>query len=607
MTAKELRQKYLDFFKSHGHAVISSASLLPENDPTTLFISAGMQPFVPYLLGEKHPAGDRIADVQKCVRTGDIEEVGDTTHHTFFEMLGNWSLGAYFKEEAIKMSWEFLTDEKWLGLDKNRLAVTVFGGDGENGRDEEARRIWLDLGVPAERIAELGKEDNWWPAGGKLPGPQGPDSEMFYFTGEGKVPTEYDSEDKRWVEVWNDVFMEFKKTDSGYEKLSQKNVDTGMGLERTLAVLNGLADNYRTELFWPLIEKIQELSGKKYEGNERGMRIVADHIKAAVMILGDERGVEPANTGAGYVLRRLIRRAVRYGKILGIESAFTAKVAEEVVKIYGEVYPEVKENKEFIKEQLSKEEEKFGKTIENGLRELEKIFSRIRVLDLVESNPISGKEFFDLFQTYGLPVEISLEEIEVRAKRVGYKLKIDKEKIRKEFKEEQERHAELSKTASAGMFKGGLADTSEQTVKLHTAAHLMLEAMRRVLGSGVEQKGSNITAERLRFDVSFPEKITEEQIEEIEQIVNEQIEKDLPVRFEEMDLEEAREIGATGVFDSKYGERVKVYFIGEGEDNFSKEICGGPHVERTGILGRFKITKQESVGSGVRRIKAVLE
>jgi len=583
-TAKELRERFLIFFEEKGHKVIPSASLIPENDPSTLFISAGMQPLVPYLMGEKHPEGKRLVDVQKCLRTGDIEEVGDATHHTFFEMLGNWSLGDYFKEEAILWSFEFLTKE--LGLEKEKLAFSVFEGDEKSSFDEEAFQIWKTLGISEKRIAKLGKEDNWWPAGGKQKGPQGPDTEIFYWTGDkNKIPESFDPEDKRWVEIWNNVFMQYNKREDGsFEVLKQKNVDTGMGLERTLAVLNETDDNYKTELFSSIIEKIEEISGKKYEDAKKEMRIIADHIKAACFIIGD--GIHPSNLGQGYVLRRLIRRAARYINFLGVtDDKIYLDLINEVGKIYKEEYPNLLKNTaSVIAPEVKKEVEKFDRTLEKGLRELNKMKER--------GEKISGKEAFDLYQTFGFPKEMVKEEVDFDEK---------------EFNEEEEKHSELSKTASAGMFKGGLADTSEETTRLHTAAHLMLEALRRVLGKHVEQKGSNITAERLRFDFSHPEKMTKEQIEETEKIVNEQIEKKLPVKFLEMDKEEAKETGATGVFEHKYGERVKVYFIGGGEENFSKEICGGPHVQNTGELGKFKILKEESSGAGVRRIKAILK
>ena len=576
---------------------IPSASLIPENDPTVLFTTAGMHPLVPYLIGEKHPEGNRLTNAQKCVRTGDIDEVGDTTHHTFFEMFGNWSLGDYFKQDAISWSWEFLTLPEWLNLDKNKIAVSVFAGDNDAPFDEEAFDIWKNLGMPDKHIAKLDKKDNWWGPAGDT-GPCGPDTEMFYWTGDENAPENFQEthDDPRWVEIWNDVFMQYNKTKDGkYEILKQKNVDTGMGLERTLAVINGLNDNYRTELFWPIIEKIKELSGKKYEGNEKVMRIIADHIKAATMILGDNRGMSPSNTGAGYVLRRLIRRAIRYAKQIGINDNFTAELAEVVIAIYEDVYPEIKNNTHLIKDELKKEEENFKKTLANGEK---RFIVMVTLLKHSKNKYFSGQEAFNLFSTFGFPLELTQE----LAKEHGY----DVDAI--EFNEEMKKHSELSKTASAGQFKGGLADSSEETKRLHTAAHLMLEALRRVLGTHVQQKGSNITPERLRFDVSHPEKITPEQIKQVEDIVNEQIKKDLSVHFEEMPLEQARKIGATGVFDSKYGEKVKVYFIGDEEQNYSKEICGGPHVTHIGELnGIFKITKEESSSAGVRRIKAILE
>jgi len=587
MKADELRKKYLNFFKERGHAIIPSASLIPENDPSVLFTTAGMHPLVLFLMGEKHPLGDKLTSVQKCIRTGDIEEVGNETHHTFFEMLGNWSLGNYFKKEAIGMSLEFLTKELKLPIEK--LAFTVFEGDKDAPFDKEAFEIWKNLGISEQRIKKLPKKDNWWGPAGET-GPCGPDTEMFYWSGlETELPSEFNPNDKRWVEIWNDVFMEYNKTkDNKYESLSQKNVDTGMGLERTLAVKNGLDDNYKTELFFPIIKKIEELSNKKYDGNKKEMRIIADHIKASVMILGDEKGIIPSNTGQGYVLRRLIRRAVRYAKILGIEKNFTTDLLEPIIKIYENIYPELKKNKDFINRELEAEENKFRKTIEQG----EKTFEKIS-----EDKNISGKEAFLLFSSYGFPFELTQE----LAKEKGFSINIE------EFNQEMRKHQNLSRTSSVGMFKGGLADASEETKKLHTTAHLMLQAMRMILGNHIEQKGSNITAERLRFDFSHPQKLIDEEKEKIEKIVNEQIQKKLPVWFEEMSLDEAKKIGATGVFEHKYGEKVKVYFIGKDKNNFSKEICGGPHVENTSELGNFKILKEESVSAGTRRIKAVLE
>lgn len=585
MTANELRQKYLDFFKSKNHTIISSASLIPENDPTVLFTTAGMHPLVPYLMGEKHPSGVRLADAQKCIRTDDIDEVGDATHHTFFEMMGNWSLGDYFKQDSIRYSFEFLTSPEWLGLDLNRLAVSVFVGDEDAPFDQESYDLWLSLGMPASRIAKLPKKNNWWgPAG--TTGPCGPDTEIFYWSGDkDAVPSSFNDDNDLWVEIWNNVFMQYnKQADGTFVPLVQKNVDTGLGLERVTAVLNN-CDNYQTDLFINIVNKVEELSGKKYsEGGEvlRAIRIVADHIKAAVFIIGDEKGVSPSNTGQGYIVRRLLRRAIRYGRGLGInQELWTKEVARVVITDYQKSYPELGRNQAFIEENFDKEEEKFNRTLENGLKEFNKI-----------SGNIDGASAFNLYQSYGFPVEITEElaaEKGVKVDKAGFMVELAK-------------HQELSRTASAGKFKGGLADSSEATTKLHTAAHLLLAALRQVLGDHVTQKGSNITAERLRFDFSHPEKMTPEQIAEAEKLVNEAIAKNFEVTCEEISLEEAKNTGAMGVFDSKYGEMVKVYTAGD----FSREICGGPHVNNTGILGHFKIAKEESSSSGVRRIKATL-
>ena len=616
MRAEELRKKYLEFFRSRGHAIIPSASLVPVNDPSVLFTTAGMHPLVPYLLGEKHPQGVRLTDVQKCVRTGDIDEVGDSTHHTFFEMLGNWSLGDYFKKEAIEMSWEFLTSPEYLNLDKNRLAVSVFQGDDDAPFDEEAFATWKNIfeknGLPITRIAKLPKKNNWW---GMEKGPCGPDSEMFYWVGDkNNTPESFNDDNTQWVEIWNDVFMEFNKTSEGnLEPLAQKNIDTGMGLERTLAALNGLSDNYHTELFWPIIEKIEELSGKKYDENKKSFRIIADHLKAGVFIISD--GVTPSNTGAGYVLRRLIRRAIRYAKQIGVENNFTKLIAEEVIKIYKDYYRELENNQEKIFLESEKEEEKFRMTLEAGLKYFEiRIFARRPknngdFYNYAELEPEAKKStieniyksVFDLWQTYGFPIEMTIEETKNR------NIPVDVDILYKKFNDGMKKHQELSRTASAGMFKGGLADNSEETTRLHTAAHLMLASLRKVLGEGVFQKGSNITAERLRFDFSCAEKMTPEQIKKVEELVNEAIQKDYSVICEEMSLEQAKNSGAMGVFDSKYGEKVKVYTIGSSTEVFSREICGGPHVKNTGILGHFRIMKEESSSAGVRRIKAVLE
>ncbi|MDD5031589.1 MAG: alanine--tRNA ligase-related protein [Patescibacteria group bacterium] len=646
MTSKELRGKYLEFFKARGHAIIPSASLIPENDPTALFTTAGMHPLVPYLMGEKHPEGRRLADTQKCVRTDDIEDVGDATHHTFFEMLGNWSLGDYFKEEAIKLSWEFLTSPDWLRLDKNKIAVSVFAGDKDAPFDEESFSIWKSLGVPEKRIAKLPKKNNWWGPAGQT-GPCGPCTEMFYWTGDpDKVPAGFNDDNVSWVEIWNDVFMEFnRKADGSFEPLKQKNVDTGMGLERTLAVINNFSDNYQTDLFFNIINKIKRLSGKEYkeEGTIRAMRIIADHLRAATFIIGDSKGVTPSNTDQGYIVRRLLRRAIRYGKQLGIEKqeegGWTKEVAKIVIHDYQDAYPELSRNADFIIEQFKEEEEKFGKTIKDGLEKARQILDKkkpipdkiyVQIMETKDKGEIlgeiyknrktkkdekkflkfgisvtdeeiiqafiTGEEAFKLYQSYGFPIEMILELVQEK------NLFVDT----RGFREELKKHQELSRTASAGKFKGGLADASEETKKLHTAAHLLLAALRTVLGKDVFQKGSNITAERLRFDFSHKEKMTPEQIKETEKLVNEAIGNDLPIYCEEMPLPEAKKKGAMGVFESKYGEKVKVYRVGQDAKPFSYEICGGPHVNRTGELGHFKIIKEESSSAGVRRIKAVL-
>jgi len=588
MTAKELREKYLQFFsakggsasggKEKGHAVLPSASLIPENDPTVLFTTAGMHPLVPFLLGEEHPSGKRLTSVQKCIRTGDIDEVGDNWHLTFFEMLGNWSLGDYFKEDAIKWSWEFLTDEKWLGLDKERLAVSVFAGDNDAPFDEEAYNFWRDLEVPEERVARLPKKDNWWGPAGKTC-PCGPDTEIFYWASDEPTPDIFDSENKNWVEIWNNVFMQYNKTAEGkYEPLAQKNIDTGMGLERTVAVLNGKNNVYETELFAPLIDKIKETSEDKED--EKSIRIIADHIKTAVFILADPSGVAPLNIGQGYVLRRLIRRAIRYAKKINMANNL-APLAEIIINIYKEQYPELAEKQNIILGELKKEEEKFAKTLERGLKEFEKL------------EEVTGKEAFNLFSTYGFPLELTKELAKEK------NIFINGEEFENEFK----KHQELSRTASAGVFKCGLADASDEVKKLHTATHLLHTALKKVLGDHVEQRGSNITAERLRFDFSHPEKMSPEDIKKVEEMVNEKIKESLPVKFEIMPIEEARKFGAIGLFGDKYGEKVKVYSVGD----FSKEICGGPHASNTGELGHFKILKEEASSAGVRRIKAVLE
>jgi len=606
MTANDLRQKYLDFFERKGHAIISSASLIPENDPTVLFTTAGMHPLVPYLLGEKHPSGARLVNAQKCIRTGDIDEVGDRTHHTFFEMMGNWSLGDYFKNEAIQYSFEFLTSATGLGLDKNRLAVSVFVGDEDAPYDLEAYEIWAkiftDNNLPLERIAKLPKKNNWWgPAG--TTGPCGPDSEMFYWTGdENKIPLSFNDDNDLWVEIWNDVFMQYNKNEEGkYEPLRQKNIDTGLGLERVLAIKNGFSDNYQTELFINLINRLEELSGHKYDETPevtRMMRIVADHLKAATFIIGDNKGISPSNTDQGYVVRRLIRRAILQGKKLGINQndlLWPLSLASQVAQDYSQVYPELENNWSFIKTQLEEETGKFQKSLEKGLIEFNKLVG----------DGISGEEAFMLYQSHGFPLELTEELAQEK------NVKVDVAG----FEEELKKHQDLSRTAAAGKFKGGLADAGEETTKLHTAAHLLLAALRKVLGPHVTQKGSNITSERLRFDFSHPEKMMPEQIKQVEDLVNGAIAQNHRVVCEELSLEDAKNRGAMGVFDSKYGEKVKVYTICHLENHsqvnfdsaFSQEICGGPHVSEIGILGHFKIQKEESSSSGVRRIKAILE
>ncbi|MFY9506288.1 MAG: alanine--tRNA ligase [Caldicoprobacterales bacterium] len=593
MRANELRSLYLKFFKEKGHAVIPSASIIPENDPTVLFTTAGMHPLVPYLLGAKHPEGKRLTNVQKCIRTGDIEEVGNDTHCTFFEMLGNWSLGDYFKEEAIKWSWEFLTSEKWLGIPKEKLFVTVFEGDEDAPRDMESYEHWRGLGVAEDHIFFLPKEHNWWgPAG--LTGPCGPDTEMFIDTGKEKCSKDCSPACScgKYVEIWNDVFMEYNKTADGkFEPLSQKNVDTGMGLDRTIAVLQGVDSVYDTDLYQGIMDKISELAQFEYRKDQettRSYRIVADHIRTATFILGDEKAISPSNVDQGYVLRRLIRRAIRFSLKIGIPEGMLAKVAEAVVDQYKDAYPELSKNKATIIEELRLEEERFQRTIKQGLREFDKLINRLKGDD----KTISGEKAFRLYDTFGFPIEFTQELAEEK----GYQVDIEG------FEQSFKKHQEKSKAGASQKFKGGLADNTEETAKLHTATHLLQAALRQVLGDEVTQRGSNITAERLRFDFTFSRKVTREELDKVESLVNEVIEKDYEVICQEMSIEEAKKSGALGFFDSKYGNRVKVYSIGD----FSKELCGGPHVSHTGQLGKFKIKKEESSSAGVRRIRAVL-
>jgi len=640
ITRKELIKKYIDFFKSKYHKEIPNVSLIPENDPTVLFTTAGMHPLVPFLLGEKHPQGKRLVNNQKCIRTGDMDEVGDTTHHTFFEMLGNWSLGDYWKKPAIQMSFEFLT--KKLKIPKEKLAVTCFKGDKNAEKDTESAKIWENLGIPKKRIAFL-KEDNWWGPAGKT-GPCGPSTEIFYYQKE-NPPKNFNPDDKNWVEIGNDVLMQYNKDLAGFKEAKQKNIDFGGGVERTLAVLNKFDDNYLTEIWQPIIKQIEKLSKKKYTFKKgdlgyqkmstcwaedmRSMRIIADHIKASVFIMAD--GIQPSNTEQGYVLRRLIRRAIRYGKELGIESVVS--IAEPVFKIY-EDYKHLQKNKSTILEQLKQEEEKFEKALEEGLKVAEKIFKIKKPIEdkkykklmrlknhqeilknlwnkkrkgkdysikeaniskkEIDSATITGKEGFLLYQSYGFPAEMIIE------------LSREKNLIfhRGEFRREEEKHQQLSRTATEGKFKSGLADDSEATTKLHTTTHLLNQALRQVLkDKNIQQKGSNITAERLRFDFNFPRKLTPEELKKVEDVVNKIIKQKLPIKKQEMTVEQAKKQGAQGIFETKYKEKVSVYSIG----NFSKEICAGPHVKNTSELGKFKIKKEESSAAGIRRIKAVLK
>ncbi|MGV8131047.1 MAG: alanine--tRNA ligase [Candidatus Pacearchaeota archaeon] len=586
ISRQELIQKYIDFFKSKAHKEIPNSSLIPVNDPTVLFTTAGMHPLVPYLVGQKHPLGKKLVNVQRCVRTDDIDEVGDTTHHTFFEMLGNWSLGEYFKVEAIKYSFEFLT--KILKIPLEKLAVTCFIGDKDADKDLESYNTWTSLGMPKERIAFLPKKNNWWGPAGNT-GPCGPDTEMFFYSGK-KAPKNFDPEDPKWVEIWNDVFMQYDKTLEGkYIQLKQKNVDTGMGLERTLAALNELDDNYLTEIWMPIIKRVENVSKKKYLDHKKEMRIIADHLKASVFIIAD--GIHPSNTGQGYILRRLIRRAIRYGKILGIETNFTKEIIKPIFEIYND-YKELEDNKDNIIIKLEEEENKFRKTIEKGTKQFEKIAS--------ESKNISGKDSFLLFQSFGFPIEMTIEMAN------EIKVKIDK----KGFDEEYQRHQELSRTTSAGAFKSGLADHSEKTTRLHTTTHLLNEALSRVLGPEVAQRGSNITPERTRFDFVFNRKLTNEEIEKIENLVNKVVKKGLVVKSEDLTYKEAIESGAKGEFGHKYPEKVSVYTVVDKEEEkgyFSREICTGPHVKNTKEIGKIKIIEQSSVSAGVRRIKAIVE
>ncbi len=592
LTSDELRQMYLDFFQSKGHAVIRSASLIPENDPTVLFTTAGMHPLVPYLLGEKHPAGTRLVDVQKCVRTGDIDEVGDESHCTFFEMLGNWSLGDYFKKEAIAWSYEFLTSSQWLGIDKEKLYFSCFAGDENAPKDMEAYENWRAQGVADDHIFFLPKENNWWgPAG--ITGPCGPDTEMFIDTGKPACCEQCSPacDCGKYLEIWNDVFMQYnKQADGSFEPLAQCNVDTGMGLDRTIATLQGKTSVYETDVFAPIITKIESLSGKQYDCNDdaqrRAFRIVADHIRCATFMIGDDRGITPSNVDQGYVLRRLLRRAIRFAGKLEIAENSLSAIAQVVIDKYAHAYPELAQNQNRIITEIAKEEERFQKTIAQGLKEFEKTVERL------QDGKIDGKSAFRLYDTFGFPIEFTLELAGERG------LEVDVAGFDEAFKH----HQELSQKGSEQRFSGGLADTSEQTARLHTATHLLNAALRKLLSEDITQKGSNITAERLRFDFNFDRKIEREELDKLEAYVNEAIAAGLDITVEEMTVDEAREQGAMGVFESKYGELVKVYTV----PGYSKEICGGPHAKNTAELGTFKIKKEQSSSAGVRRIKAVL-
>lgn len=578
-----LKDLYINYFVSKGHKQIPSAPVVPENDASVLFNTAGMQPLIPYLMGMAHPYGTRLCDYQKCIRTNDLDEVGDTYHHTFFEMLGNWSLGDYFKKDAITYSFEFLT--KVLNIPVERLGVTVFAGNDTIPFDEESKSIWLSLGIPEERIAAT-SEDNFWIAGET--GPCGPDSEMFYWRSDDEIPKVFDPEDKRWVEIWNDVFMQYeKKADGTVIELPKKNVDTGMGVERTTAILEGVNDNYASSIWCDVIEKIEEISGKSYKDDYLSMRIIADHIRTSVFILGDDAGVVPSNTDRGYILRRLIRRMIRHARKLNIElnSDFEVTLAELIINKYSKYYEELSKNKERIIDELTKEKVKFSKTLEKGLKVFEK--------ETANLNKIDKDLAFKLYDTYGFPIELTCELAEEK------NMEVDTEGFKEKFKE----HQEKSRTASKGMFKGGLAGDSETETKYHTATHLLNAALKITVSEDVHQKGSNINNERMRFDFSCDHKLTSEEIKNTEDLVNKWIKEDLPVSVKEMTKEEAVKIGAEHMFIERYPDVVTVYFVGD----VSKEICMGPHVKSTSEIGTFKIVKEEASSAGVRRIKAIIE
>ena len=587
ISSDKLKKLYLEFFQKNGHKLIANASLIPENDPTALFISAGMHPLVPYLMGQPHPSGKRLVNVQKCLRTSDIDEVGDSFHLSFFEMLGNWSLGDYFKEESIRWSYEFLTNKEWLNIDEKKLSVSVFAGDEKVSRDKDSARIWEELGLPQEKIFYLPREDNWWGPVGNT-GPCGPDTEIFYDTG--KEPCGSECQPGcgcgKYNEIWNNVFMEYNRTPDGeYELLEQKNVDTGMGVERTVAVLQGKDNVYETEIFAPLVNRIKEISCIETipETQVRSVRIICDHSRAATFLLAE--GVIPLNVEQGYVLRRVIRGAIRHGKLLGIEEEFLSELSRVVIETYVEDYPHIKSNEDFIITELKKEYKKFNNTLARGLNRFNRIARNKKKID--------GENAFLLYQSFGFPIEITKE----LGKENGIFVDVDG------FYEEFEKHQKVSRAGADKRFGSGLADKSEATVRLHTATHLLNEALRRVLGKDITQKGSNITKKRLRFDFNFDRKLTDQEIKDVEEIVNGKINEALPVNRIETTIDEAIKMGSQAVFEQKYGEKVSVYSIGD----FSMELCSGPHVENTSELGRFKIIKEEGISAGVRRIRAVLE
>ncbi len=607
ITSKELRNKWISFYESKGHVNIGAVSLIGDGSTGVMFNVAGMQPLMPYLLGQPHPAGKRLCNVQGCVRTVDIESVGDASHFTFFEMMGNWSLGDYFKKEKTAWSFELLT--KVFGLDKDKICSTVFAGNESAPRDDETAELLVSLGIRRENIFYLDKSNNWWELEGTTGTPCGPDNEWFYPLTDktcGREPCDINCPCGRYVEIGNDVYMQYKKTENGYVPLTNKNVDTGFGLDRMLAFLNGLTDGYKTDLFSEVIAYLESVSGKKYDDGgaaQKAMRIIADHTRTSVMLIGDVNGILPSNTGTGYILRRLMRRAIRYCKSLGINSSEMQNVAKIFIeKVYDEAYPLLPEKEEYILSEIARETERFEATLEKGIKEFEKTIAGIERKNefMSKQNPayvaetaIGGKQAFKLYDTYGFPLELTEE---LAAER-GYT--VDSEGFEAAFRE----HQEKSHAVAEGQFKGGLSDTGVATTRLHTATHLLNAALKTVLSPDVNQKGSNITPERLRFDFNFPRPMTAEEIKAVEDLVNEKIKENIPVVFEEMAYDRAREEGIVGVFDNKYGDVVKTYSIG----NFSREMCGGPHAQNTGELGKFRIVKEQSSASGIRRIKAVLE